>query len=157
MVIVAGISMLALAVFVVAYPLFRPPTAQSRPAGASADEDLAELLARRDGTYVALKELELDHEMGRLSSGDYQALRDQYRAQAVAILQELDACQAEVQAQAAGERAPEQEIEREIVARLRGKSSALRCPGCGSAFQPEDRFCRRCGAALGLGEEPTRT
>jgi rRNA maturation endonuclease Nob1 len=149
--------MLALAVFVVAYPLFRPPTALSRPAGASADENLAELLARRDVTYVALKELELDHEMGRLSSSDYQALRDQYRAQAVAILQELDARQAEAQAQAAEERVfelkIEQEIEREIAARQR-RRSALRCRNCGSVFQSEDRFCRRCGVALGLGEEP---
>lgn len=148
--------MLAIAIFVVAYPLFQHSTAPSQQADVFSDQDLAELLARRDATYATLKELELDHEMGKLSSADYRALRDRYRAQAVAILQGLDSCQAKAQVQVARDRALEQkiereieqEIEREIAARRRRRRGLDRCPGCGVAFEPEDRFCRRCGVAL---------
>ena len=144
--------MLAIAIFVVAYPLFQHSTAPSQQADVFSDRGLAELLARRDATYATLKELELDHEMGKLSSADYRALRDRYRAQAVAILQELDSCQAKAQVQVARDRVLEQEIkqeiEREIAARRRRQRGLDRCPGCGVAFEPEDRFCRRCGVAL---------
>ena len=87
MVIAAGILMLALSVFAVAYPFFQPSVPSSRSVGVSSDEKLDDLLARRDATYAALKELELDHETGKLSPSDYQVMRDQSRAQAVAILQ----------------------------------------------------------------------
>lgn len=97
MVVVVGILMLAIAIFAIAYPLFQNPTSPSRSADALSDEGLTELVARREATYVALKELDMDYEMGKLMLADYQALRDRYRAQAVAILQELDSRQGEAQ------------------------------------------------------------
>ena len=155
MAIGAGILMLAIAVFVVAYPFFQRSTAAAKPTGASPDEDLAELSVRRDTAYAALKELDLDREMGKLSPGDYQVLRDEYRAQAVAILQELDDRQAEARVQDTEERTLEREIEqevdREIAARRRRRRVPARCPGCGAASEPADRFCRRCGIALRRG------
>lgn len=146
MVVVAVILMLAIAVFVVAYPLLQRSTASSQSADALSDEGLDELLVQRDATYVALKELDLDREMGKLSPADYQALRDRYRARAVAILQELDSRQAE--AQGAEDRALEQEIERKIVPQQRRRRDLTSCPECGLAFEPGDRFCRRCGTKL---------
>ena len=103
MVVVAGIFLLAISVFAIAKPLFQRSVLSSQsPDGLSHEgagwarrptptEEVAELVARRDTIYATLKELDMDYEMGKLTLADYQALRDRYRAQAVAILQELDA------------------------------------------------------------------
>nr|NIN67603.1 hypothetical protein [Anaerolineae bacterium]NIO70584.1 hypothetical protein [Anaerolineae bacterium] len=94
-----------------------------------------ELEARREALYAALKDLEFDHEMGKLSAEDYAALRERYTVQAVAVLQQLDALAAEEppvvgQGDAALEKAP------------------LVCPVCRRACQPGDTFCTGCGASL---------
>jgi len=39
---------------------------------------------------LAIKDLENDHAMGKLSDADYRTLRAKYETKAVAILQELD-------------------------------------------------------------------
>jgi hypothetical protein len=145
--------MLVIAVFVVAYPVFRLPVAPSRPDSDPLNESLEELLARRDATYAALKELDLDLEMGKLSETDHQVLRDRYRAQAVTILQQIDARQAETQVQVTEEHEPEQntreqDVEQEIAARRQKRRAPARCPGCGASFAQGDRFCRHCGTTL---------
>lgn len=150
---VAGILMLVIAVSIVAYPIFRSPVASPRPTGDSPNKSLAELLARRDAMYATLKELDLDLEMDKLSETDHRILRDRYRAEAVVILQEIDARQAATQLQIAEEREPErettvQDIEQEIATRRQKRRAQARCPGCEAAFEPGDRFCRHCGATL---------
>jgi hypothetical protein len=51
---------------------------------------LRDLLAAKEATYSALKEIEFDHLTRKLDESDYQTLRTQYRAQAVRLLQEID-------------------------------------------------------------------
>jgi hypothetical protein len=130
--------MLAVAFLVVAYPTFREPDAASHPADTLASQSL-ELLAQRDATYAILKELDLDLEMEKLTPSDYQALSNRYRAQAVAILRELDSCQAS---------ATKDEIEHDVTAGRQPQRDPTLCLGCGSVIEAADSFCRRCGAAL---------
>jgi hypothetical protein len=146
----AGILMLAIALFVVAYPVFRRPDAPSRPAGTPITQKLSELLARRDTTYATLKELDLDLELGKLAPSDYQALRSQYRAQAVVVLQELDSLQSSLVIE---DRASEQASDQATATDGQRQRDPTRCPGCGSSLGPGDRFCRRCGTALGDGQK----
>ena len=64
-------------------------------AGPQAAEDRAvaerqRLEAARDAKYREIRELELDLRTGKLSDEDFSALDRQLRAEAVAILRELD-------------------------------------------------------------------
>ena len=78
---------LALVVWIVGAPL---------RAGAQAVEerevfDRERLEAARDAKYREIRELEMDHRTGKLSDEDFRALDRELRAEAVAILRDLDA------------------------------------------------------------------
>ncbi|MFQ6059046.1 MAG: zinc-ribbon domain-containing protein [Anaerolineae bacterium] len=114
-----GLAVLIMAF--IAYPLFRRATPWT---GEVAEEEnpLGDLLTQRDATYMAIKDLDLDYAMGKLSEEDYRSLRAQYTAQGVSILQALDQ-----QAEARVEADLEAEIE-EAVRRLRRAEVAQPTP-----------------------------
>src|SRR3972149_6376620 len=77
---------------VVAWPLMSSARdARREHGGASPWNDL---IGRRDAAYRALKELEFEYQLGNLSEPDYRGLRERYRSEAAATLQELDAAAA---------------------------------------------------------------
>src|SRR5690606_23661773 len=87
----------------------------------------------REAVYAALRDLEHDHETGKIADEDYAAMRQEPRARAAALLRQAEA-------EAGARRAP---------ARARaGEAGAPRCGACGAQGRPGDRFCARCGAAL---------
>lgn len=101
-VLIAGVIVVALAVGYVIYPLFQgtgrreaaPRAGTSPRAGtvlAGWDSGLSDLLSEHDAVLQALRDLDFDYRLGKLSDQDYQALRAQYTARGVAILQQLDA------------------------------------------------------------------
>lgn len=104
----------------------------------------------------ALKELEFDRAMGKLSDADWREMSGRLRARAARLMRQLDA--------GAGYRA---EIERELAARLGNRSAAppapptaaalparpaeaarRSCGECATVNDADARFCKRCGAAL---------
>ncbi|MCA9743063.1 MAG: zinc-ribbon domain-containing protein [Deferribacteres bacterium] len=89
-----------------------------------------ELDTRKSEIYSAIKDIEFDYQMGKLSEEDYQELRGQYRAQAVALLKEID----EVQG---------------VPTSKKSKSSNIKfCSQCGTPVSKGDQFCAECGADL---------
>ncbi len=48
------------------------------------------LLSEKESLYSAIKELDFDHEMGKLSDEDYKQLKNEYTEKAVAVLKDLD-------------------------------------------------------------------
>ena len=64
------------------------------------DQRRAALEAAKEGKYREIRDAELDREMGKLSDEDWRAIDRDLRAQAIAILHELD----ELGDDAAGER-----------------------------------------------------
>ena len=103
----------------------------------------------------AIKELEFDRAMGKVSPKDFEEVAARLRARAMSVMRQLDAT--------GGYR---ELIERELEARLRSlrageTSRAVRpasetpapaasraaCP-CGTANDPDAAFCKRCGSRL---------
>ena len=103
--VLAGV-IAAAAVVVVALPFLREP---APPNGADLLEELdplarrqLELAEARDRALATLKELELDHRMGKVSDADYRALVGPLRREAAETLRALEP------RAAAGEPAPRQ-------------------------------------------------
>jgi hypothetical protein len=81
----ALVVLVALVALVVAGPLRR------REESAGPDEARrAELEAAKEAKYREIRDAELDHGMGKLSRDDWRAVDRELRAEAIAILRELD-------------------------------------------------------------------
>lgn len=155
--ILAAIIVIGIIVFI-AYPLFTAPRAGT----AETPDALDGLVAQRDSAYDAIRDLDFDFQMGKLSQSDYAALREKYKARAALALQQIDALDGNgagkkiednvAQLRAAKRAAPpagdalEQEIAR--VRAAKGAASNMRCGDCGTPYQPGDAFCAKCGNRL---------
>lgn len=81
----------AILVFLAASPVVVPllkPSENGMPESDSTE--LLELLAEKQTLYAAIKELEFDHQAGKLSLEDYQQTRRSYELRAVALLEQID-------------------------------------------------------------------
>jgi hypothetical protein len=134
--------MIVAAVAIVAWPYFNPAADVDRLPNGS-DPALEHLVTQRDATYAAIKDLEFDHTMGKLSDGDYKGLRAKYEIKAVAILQELDGMK-RAQPRSARSAESADSIEQQVQRLRRG----AKCPQCGAPHAANDVFCAKCGTAL---------
>jgi hypothetical protein len=98
----AILILLALAWFV-AQPLRRRDAGEEAAASEVEDPVLAELEARKEAKYREIRDAEIDRAQGKLTDEDFRRQDAELRAEAIAILKELD----RVQGKAAG-RAKEQ-------------------------------------------------
>lgn len=146
----AVIIMILGSAYWVSYPILR-----SQKTGISGDssfkEGLLDLEIQKEEVYAAIKEMEFDHQMGKLSKEDYQNLRNKYTTKAVGSLRKIEELERE------GNRSLdiESEIEKEILALRQGEPSGRMksekvsfCTECGRRASPGDRFCSQCGKRL---------
>jgi len=129
-------------VLYVGYPLL---ASQQQVQALSADARSRQLQERKEQLYAAIKELEFDQDLGKLSDEDYQHLRRQLETQALTVIQQLDEMDGRTDLQPLQDR-----IEREVLSlrRTRPADPGIRCPSCGTEKRPEDLFCPRCGTPL---------
>jgi hypothetical protein len=125
-------------------PLLTETTERTRVIGERTREALEreKMLALR-----ALKELEFDRAMGKLSESDFQEISTRLRERAASLIRRLDTGD--------GYRA---RIERDVASRLRhtpepskasAASSATRaCAACATVNDADARFCKECGVQL---------
>jgi hypothetical protein len=98
----------------------------------------------------AIKELEFDRAMGKLSDADWQEMSGRLRARASRLMRQLD--------EGAGYRG---QIERDLASRLAtrtagatgaqdgdGTPAAGACAACGTLNDSDARFCKHCGQTL---------
>ena len=85
---------LVVVVFVVTGPLRRERASGVGGATASGDDrgadELAELEATREAKYREIRDAQLDHQTGKLSDADFEAVDRSLRAEAIQILRALD-------------------------------------------------------------------
>ncbi len=95
----------------------------------------------------AIKDLEFDRAMGKLSEADWHEMSGRLRSRAARLIRDLDG--------AAGYR---QQIERDLEKRLAGMPAGVAvaapaatraCASCQTANDPDARFCKACGLRLG--------
>lgn len=157
------------AIGAVVWPILRPP----RPdlANVPANQELAELTAKRDAALRAVKDLEFDYQTGKVSQEDYVVYERTLKAQAVTAIQAVDTYQSHQQDSMAAARAElDTALEAQIAAlrrtpRTNGHTattpaaavaaaeagddgSATFCPQCGQGVHAGDRFCAHCGTTL---------
>ena len=97
-------------------------------------------------TLRAIKELEFDRAMGKVSDADFAEMRDRLRARAVRLMTQLDGTamyRAQIERDAAAARGAGE------ASGAGGASGAMgSCIACGTANDADARFCKNCGKAL---------
>jgi flagellar biosynthesis/type III secretory pathway M-ring protein FliF/YscJ len=84
---------LFLVVFTITAPLRRGHESaqpEDEAAGWLNSSEVMELEAQRDAKYREIRDTELDHQTGKLSDEDFQAIDSTLRAEAIEILRQLD-------------------------------------------------------------------
>ncbi len=134
-------------------PLFRPePLEMVSPIERESRGKVLE--QRKEEVYEAIKEMDFDYGMGKISEDDYQGLKSQYKAKALEIFKELDALEGGGHVDAAIEREVQQlrEKGKRTGDRGNGEETDARklnfCTQCGRKVTPEEAFCRGCGVRL---------
>lgn len=110
-----GALLFALVIFLVAQPLIEQRGVREKRVTRT-----DALLAERETILDALRDLDFDHAMGKLTTEDYTPQRLQLVARGAAVLRELDTLGVTTAASA------EDEIERAVAARRKGKPHARR-------------------------------
>lgn len=102
----------------------------------------------------ALKDLENEHELGKIDDADYQTLVADYREQAKAVLRSMDVEVAPFREEAERlardylkNRSVRSPDEPSVVAPL-SKGARVTCGVCGASNEPDAAFCKQCGGPV---------
>ncbi len=115
------------------------------------DDKLVELLGRKDATLQAIKDLEFDYRVGKMSQEDFQRLDQRLRRQAIGLMQQLEKL-------APTSSTLDEQLE-SIIAQFRQTSVAptlLPAPTTPTAvpLAPQaNRFCTECGKPVEVGHK----
>ncbi len=131
--------LLALIVFAVilaiGYPIVNASQYQLETTS-NGDDRYAILMSQRNSVFDAIRDLEFDHQTGKLSDQDYKQMRAKYDLKAAEVLQKMDALAAAQNKRGNGKGST----------KANGKSA---CPKCNAPVLANDRFCPKCGNKLG--------
>jgi len=160
-----GALLIGLALLVLAIPFVLAPFRDARRRGfVAAADDRLDLESQREAILNALRDLDFDHQLGKVAEEDYTRLRSQLLGEAAAVIETLkqkeEALEALIRARRRSLFQPRecQSCGRGLRAVDRfcpgcGQPVGAACPSCGKVNQPGDRFCTACGMRLGTEDE----
>lgn len=170
--IILPLAIALLAAIFIALPFFtggerRGGAWDSPGAEGPREERLRQLASRKDSLLSALKDMEFDYGLGKLSRDDYEDLSAKYRAEAAEVIKEMDEAAArgttpvrerDIESEIRDHRKIElneyedEELEKEILtareAVWSAKDAGSYCDGCGYPRSPGNAYCPRCGMKL---------
>lgn len=119
---------------------------------------------KKETLVSAIRDIEFDYGLGKLSKEDFEELNNKYKLEAASVLKEMDEIQKQDSRQTSGD-----EIESEILSYRKtgasddilieeeitafrsanqNKESEIKCQNCGAEKSTGDLFCSKCGAKL---------
>ncbi|MDF1499727.1 MAG: zinc ribbon domain-containing protein [Anaerolineales bacterium] len=138
--VLVGLAMLVVTVVVLADPFVKSSDGGQR--AYQSKRGLSARMKKRTGLW-ALRDLDFDHELGKVSEQDYKVTRAQILQETAAALEEIEKDEAAVEAN----------IEEEVRnLRRTARESGRYCHQCGQAREQDDRFCTACGVEFKMAE-----
>lgn len=139
------------------------PLPQAIENGLGRSTEATELSDRKLRVLRALKDLEAEHELGKIDDADYEHISALYREEAKTIMRDIDR-------QAGPARAEAERIAQEYLSQRAHRRSdpspkppsrstderanrRIACGGCGVSNEGDAAYCKRCGTALGATAE----
>lgn len=111
-----------------------------------------ELEREKQALLKALKELDFDHQMGKVSAKDFAEISAQYRARAIRVMRRLDASGHDYESMIAQEiqkRLGKSTVDsRRSTAAQVEQSDPRRCAKCKTKNDADAEFCKKCGTKL---------
>lgn len=101
----------------------------------------------------AIKDLELEYRMGKLSREDYESMRKEYEVRAIRVLENMDM-------KHKGNETQKKTVRRKRIAPNKqqlehhDKPAVNFCPHCGNRAQRGSTFCTNCGSRLAGNSQP---
>jgi hypothetical protein len=130
-----ALGLCGMALYRMLEPLLRPATAGARAEKAVESTRLRELEREKQLVLKAIREIEHDFQMRKISEADHKELTQRYRTRALRLISQIDA----------GDDFKTL-IEQELKTRLQALEAARSaCPSCGTANESDAEFCKKCG------------
>jgi len=142
LVIAVALFLVGIAVFMILQPII---SGQIASEGFSEDEP-SEAQFRKRVSLLQLRDAEYEYAMGKLGEEDYQALKKEISAEALAAIR---AEKSELEGPLSmGYSGADSELEEEIARVRETLGKAVFCSECGERNPPGSRFCAECGTPM---------
>jgi hypothetical protein len=116
------------------------------------EDILEDLKNQKESAYAAIREMEFDLSMGKLTEEDFQILKQQYTREAVGYMIEMDKLAAPTAAfPETADTNSGKSFEQDVAVKRNPESSGRKyiyCTACGEKAAFESRFCAACGSSL---------